>query len=72
MGNFRKKLELRNSKVIKGVTRDADGELARSPFLENDAALAEISRLGYDGIEIPLKLILHIGQRVKSSESEFG
>ena len=46
----------------KGVTRDADGELARSPYLENDAAFAEIARLGYDGIEIPMKLILYIGK----------
>ena len=48
--------------MIKGVTRDADGELARSPYLENDAAFAEIARLGYDGIEIPMKLILFIGK----------
>ena len=46
----------------KGVTRDADGELARSPYLENDAAFAEIARLGYDGIEIPLKGILQYGK----------
>ena len=30
--------------------------------MENDAAFGEIARLGYDGIEIPLKMILHIGK----------
>ena len=30
------------------------------PVLED--ALAEVARLGYDGVELPLKCILHLGK----------
>jgi len=61
MGNS-EAMKLRIYRTTWGVTRDADGESAKSPFLENDAAFGEIARLGYDGIEIPLKMILYIGK----------
>lgn len=35
---------------------------ARSPVRTIEQAIPEIARLGYDGIEIPFKLILHIGK----------
>ena len=44
-----------------GITREADGEKARSPHLDTEEALAQISKLGYDGVECPLKLILFSG-----------
>ena len=46
---------------IKGVTKEADGEKAQSPYLETEAAMEQISTLGYDGLECPLKLILYVG-----------
>ena len=43
------------------MTSDADGKLAHSPFLDVEDAIEEVARLGYDGIESPLKAILNIG-----------
>ena len=45
-----------------GVLKETDGDKAGSPFLELEEALAEIARLGYDGVEVPLKCILYLGK----------
>jgi len=46
-----------------GVLTETEGEKAGSPFLEFEEALKEISRLGYDGIEVPLKFTLLVGEQ---------
>jgi len=38
-----------------------DGVLARSPYHEFDELIPVLKDLGYDGIEIPLKVLLYIG-----------
>ena len=35
---------------------------AKSPFKELEPALAEIAKLGYDGIELPFKSVLFFGK----------
>ena len=35
---------------------------AGSPVPVLEDALAEVARLGYDGVELPLKCILHLGK----------
>ena len=40
-----------------GVLPATDGPLARSPLNTLRAAAAAVARLGYDGIEIPLKMV---------------
>jgi len=60
-------MKLRIYRTLWGITREADGEKARSPHLDTEEALAQISKLGYDGVECPLKLILFSGlERFKS------
>ena len=54
-------MKLRVYRTLWGVLSDTDGDKAKSPFLDIEAALAEISRLGYDGVEVPLKYILSCG-----------
>jgi sugar phosphate isomerase/epimerase len=44
------------------VDGDDSGTLARSPFQTFDQAIPEIARLGFDGVELPFKMILHIGK----------
>ena len=41
---------------------------AESPKLELEEALAEIARLGYDGVEAPLKFILFSGKERSDDE----
>jgi len=55
-------MKLEQYRTMWGVIDDTDGGLARSPFRTFEQAIPEIARLGYDGIEIPLKLILFIGK----------
>jgi len=45
-----------------GLVDDSDGQKAKSPFRNYDEALPELKRLGYDGVEIPLKFILYYGK----------
>lgn len=55
-------MRLEQYRVLWGVIEEWDGEKARSPFLKFDEAVAEIARLGFDGIELVLKLALHLGK----------
>jgi len=54
--------KLRTFRAIWGVVKETDGHLARSPYRDLDSALPAIKRLGYDGVEIPLKLVLSVGK----------
>jgi len=66
-------MKLRIYRTLWGVTADADGDKAESPKLELEEALAEIARLGYDGVEAPLKFILFSGkERFKSLLAQHG
>ena len=49
-------------RTLWGILKETDGDKAESPFLELEGAMAEIARLGYDGVEVPLKCILHLGK----------
>ena len=44
------------------MTASADGEKAKSPYLDTEEAVANIAELGYDGIETPLKMIYSVGK----------
>ena len=55
-------MKLRVYRTLWGVLKETDGDKAGSPFLELEEALAEIARLGYDGVEVPLKCILYLGK----------
>jgi len=55
-------MKLKIFRTLWGVTDTADGAKAESPFLDTEAAIAEVARLGYDGLECPLKFILHFGK----------
>jgi len=54
-------MKLRVYRTLWGVLAEADGQLAESPFTNTEQALAEISRLGYDGVEVPFKFALLYG-----------
>jgi len=45
-----------------GLVDDSDGQKALSPHRTLETALPALAKLGYDGIEIPLKAILHYGK----------
>merc|ERR1719401_502172 len=50
-----------------------DGHLARSPYRAMEDLFPELERLGYDGVELHLKLILHVGkEKVKSLLKQHG
>ena len=55
-------MKLRVFRTLWGVLAETDGDKAGSPVLQLEDALKEISRLGYDGVELPLKCILHLGK----------
>lgn len=55
-------MRLEQYRTLWGVIDETDGRLARSPVRTVDEAIPELARLGYDGVEIPFKLILHIGK----------
>lgn len=66
-------MKLEQYRTLWGVIDEADGRLARSPFRTLEEALAEIARLGYDGIEFPFKMALHLGkERVKALLQKHG
>ena len=56
-------MKLRVFRTLWGVLGECDGDKAGSPVLGLEEALKEIARLGYDGVELPLKCILHLGNR---------
>lgn len=60
-------MKLEQYRTLWGVIDESDGMLARSPFRTFEQAIPEIARLGYDGIEICMKMILHIGKARFSS-----
>lgn len=55
-------MKLEQYRTLWGVIDATDGNLARSPWRTFGQAIPEIAKLGYDGIEIPFKLILHLGK----------
>lgn len=55
-------MKLEQYRTLWGVIDATDGQLARSPHHTLEQAVPELARLGYDGVEIPFKLILHIGK----------
>ena len=55
-------MKLRVYRTLWGVLQETDGDKAGSPVPGLEEALAEIARLGYDGVELPLKCILHLGK----------
>jgi len=60
-------MKLRVFRTLWGVLAETDGDKAGSPVLDLEEALKEISRLGYDGVEVPLKCVLFLGkERFKS------
>merc|ERR1719244_855427 len=60
-------MKLRVYRTLWGILTETDGEKAESPMLKTEEALTEISRLGYDGVEVPLKFALLYGlQRFKT------
>lgn len=54
-------MKLEQYRTLWGQIDAADGQLARSPYHTVDEIIPELARLGYDGIEIPFKLMLFIG-----------
>jgi sugar phosphate isomerase/epimerase len=58
---------LRLFRTVWGILKETDGILARSPYRDLENALPAIKKLGYDGVEVPLKLALYFGkERFKS------
>ena len=55
-------MKLKVYRTLWGVLQETDGDKAGSPVLGLEEAMAEIGRLGYDGVELPLKCILHLGK----------
>ena len=55
-------MKLKVYRTLWGVLQETDGDKAGSPVLGLEEAMAEIARLGYDGVELPLKCILHLGK----------
>lgn len=55
-------MRLEQYRTLWGTIDDTDGNLARSPFRNLEQVIPELAKLGYDGIELPFKLILHTGK----------
>jgi len=55
-------MKLKIYRSLWGIVAEADGAKAECPFLGIEEAFAEISRLGYDGVEMPFKFILYCGK----------
>ena len=55
-------MKLKVYRTLWGVLQETDGDKAGSPVPGLEEAMAEIARLGYDGVEVPLKCILHLGK----------
>ena len=64
-------MKLKVYRTLWGVLQETDGDKAGSPVLGLEQAMAEIARLGYDGVELPLKCILHLGKDRSGPELEF-
>ena len=64
-------MKLLQFRTLWGLIDETDGKLARSPHHTLEGAVAALAKLGYDGIEIPCKLALHLGiDRVKAVLAE--
>lgn len=55
-------MKLEQYRTLWGNVAALDAQLARSPHTEIDTLLPELKRLGYDGIEVPLKVALFLGK----------
>lgn len=55
-------MKLRQYRTLWGVLEECDGDKAGSPYTGLEEALEEIARLGYDGVELPLKCVLYLGK----------
>jgi len=55
-------MKLEQYRTLWGNIDIADGQPARSPHRTFEEIIPELARLGYDGIEIPFKMILYIGK----------
>ena len=55
-------MKLEVYRTLWGVLAETDGDKAGSPVLDLEEALREISRLGYNGVELPLKCIFFLGK----------
>jgi len=56
-------MKLESYRCLWGVLDDTDGEIAMSPVHTIEETLALCKKLGYDGVELPYKLTLYIGQQ---------
>lgn len=54
-------MRLEQHRTLWGTIDIADGGLARAPHKTFDELIPTLAALGYDGIEIPFKMCLHIG-----------
>jgi len=55
-------MKLRVYRALWGMIPETDGEKAGSPCKDFESFLAEVSRLGYDGIEVPFKMTQFVGE----------
>lgn len=55
-------MRLRIFRSTWGLVDDSDGQKAKSPHRILDTAVPALQKLGYDGIELPLKAILQYGK----------
>jgi sugar phosphate isomerase/epimerase len=66
-------MKLEVYRTMWGVIDETDGKLAHSPVHTLDEACAEVSKLGYNGIEIPYKCTLHYGKdNFKNTLKKYG
>ncbi|CAD7947720.1 unnamed protein product [Amoebophrya sp. A25] len=54
-------MKLLQFRTLWGVIDECDGESARSPAKALEETVLLLKRLGFDGIELPYKLFLHLG-----------
>jgi len=52
-------MKLRQFRALWGMIKSTDGHLARSPHTQLETFLPAIKKLGYEGVEVPLKIALH-------------
>eukprot|EP00933_Yihiella_yeosuensis_P042534 TRINITY_DN37154_c0_g1_i1.p1 TRINITY_DN37154_c0_g1~~TRINITY_DN37154_c0_g1_i1.p1 ORF type:complete len:366 (-),score=56.99 TRINITY_DN37154_c0_g1_i1:86-1183(-) len=55
-------MKLQQYRTLWGVIDECDGIPSRSPVRSLEQAAKELAALGYDGIEIPFKVILYLGK----------
>ena len=52
-------MRLRQFRCLWGMIHATDGHLARSPHADLSTFLPAVKALGYEGVEVPLKIALH-------------